>query len=68
MKGLVGVGEMVNLVREPHNQYDSNAIQIKNIGMRQVGHLPRNVASKLASMLDQNQITVEGVMSEGNCE
>lgn len=37
--GLVGRGEEVSLVREPHNRYDRNAIQVKNIGGTQVcGH------------------------------
>lgn len=45
-----------------------NAIQVKNIGGTQVGHIPRNVASKLAPLMDNGFITVEGVMHEGNCE
>ncbi|KAL0956474.1 hypothetical protein HGRIS_002620 [Hohenbuehelia grisea] len=65
-KGLVGAGEEVLLVREPHNRYDSNAIQVKNIGRAQVGHLPRNVAAKLAPLMDRRSITVEGVIHEGN--
>ncbi|EMD31673.1 hypothetical protein CERSUDRAFT_88802 [Gelatoporia subvermispora B] len=65
-KGLVGPGEEVRLVREPHNKYDRNAIQVKNIGHVQVGHVPRNVAAKLAPLMDRNVVTVEGVMHEGN--
>ncbi|PCH43964.1 hypothetical protein WOLCODRAFT_133049 [Wolfiporia cocos MD-104 SS10] len=65
-KGLVGVGEEVRLVREPHNNYDRNAIQVKNIGGTQVGHVPRNVAAKLAPLMDKSLVTVEGVMHEGN--
>ncbi len=30
-RGLVGYGEQVNLVREPNNQYDRNAIRVMNI-------------------------------------
>lgn len=37
-----------------------------NIGQVQVGHVPRNVASKLAPLLDRNIVTVEGVMKDGN--
>ncbi|KAI0690203.1 SNF2 family N-terminal domain-containing protein [Cerioporus squamosus] len=48
------------------NPYDRNAIQVKNIGGTQVGHIPRNVAAKLAPLMDSNLITVEGVMHEGN--
>ncbi|EPQ57350.1 hypothetical protein GLOTRDRAFT_74086 [Gloeophyllum trabeum ATCC 11539] len=65
-KGLVGPGEEVRLVRQPTNQYDRNAIQVKNIGGTQVGHLPRQVAAKLAPLLDRGLVTVEGVMHEGN--
>ncbi|KAJ7497415.1 SNF2 family N-terminal domain-containing protein [Mycena latifolia] len=65
-RGLVGPGEEVQLIREPHNQYDRNAIQVKNIDSAQVGHLPRNIVSKLAPMLDQGMVTVEGVMIQGN--
>ncbi|KAH7924627.1 hypothetical protein BV22DRAFT_1129678 [Leucogyrophana mollusca] len=65
-KGLVGPGEEVRLIREPHNQYDKNAIQVKNIGGTQVGHIPRAVASKLSPLLDRRAVTVEGVMHDGN--
>ncbi|KII92184.1 hypothetical protein PLICRDRAFT_133581 [Plicaturopsis crispa FD-325 SS-3] len=64
--GLVGAGEEVRLIREPHNKYDHNAIQVKNIGHHQVGHIPRNVAGRLAPLLDRNAVTVEGVMQTGN--
>ena len=46
--------------------YPRNAIQVKNIGQTQVGHIPRDVASKLAPLLDRKMITVEGSMREGN--
>ncbi|KAF9451964.1 hypothetical protein P691DRAFT_772701 [Macrolepiota fuliginosa MF-IS2] len=65
-KGLVGPGEEVVLVREPQNSYDPNAIQVKNIGQVQVGHVPRNVAAKLAPLLDRKIVTVEGVITDGN--
>ncbi|KDR75774.1 hypothetical protein GALMADRAFT_248461 [Galerina marginata CBS 339.88] len=65
-KGLVGPGEEVVLVREPQNPYDRNAIQVKNISRVQVGHLPRNVASKLSPLLDRRVVTVEGVINDGN--
>ena len=34
--GLVGLGEQVNLVREPTNRFDSNAIKVTNISNIQV--------------------------------
>ena len=39
---------------------------MKNIGHVQVGHLPRNVASKLATLMDRQLVTVEGVVNDGN--
>ncbi|KAF8520324.1 SNF2 family N-terminal domain-containing protein [Hysterangium stoloniferum] len=60
-KGMVGPGEEVQLVREPHNRYDSNAIQVLNISGMQVGHIPRNISSKLAPLIDRNLVTVEAL-------
>ena len=45
-----------------------NAIAVQNIGRTQVGHLPRQVAAKLAPYIDAGLITVEGTMNEGNCK
>ncbi|KAG6813556.1 hypothetical protein H0H92_009948 [Tricholoma furcatifolium] len=64
--GLVGPGEQVMLIREPGNKFDRNAIQVKNIGRTQVGHLPRTVAQKLAPLMDQRLVTVEGIINDGN--
>lgn len=64
--GLVGAGEEVQLIREPNNRYDRNAIRVSNIAGSQVGHIPKNVASNLAPLLDRGEITVEGVMKQGN--
>ncbi|KIJ49379.1 hypothetical protein M422DRAFT_65895 [Sphaerobolus stellatus SS14] len=65
-QGMVGPGEEVTLVREPHNRFDSNAIQVLNISGEQVGHLPRNIAAKLSPLMDRDLITVEGVIHQGN--
>ncbi|KAL1760634.1 SNF2 family N-terminal domain-containing protein [Schizophyllum commune] len=64
--GLVGAGEEVQLIREPNNRYDRNAIRVSNIAGSQVGHIPKNVAARLAPLLDRGEITVEGVMKQGN--
>ncbi|KAM6502461.1 SNF2 family N-terminal domain containing protein, partial [Amanita muscaria] len=64
--GLVGPGEEVLLLREPNNRYDRNAIQVQNISRIQVGHLPRQIAVKLAPLLDRRVITVEGEINDGN--
>ncbi|KAG8948964.1 hypothetical protein FRC04_009165 [Tulasnella sp. 424] len=65
-RGMVGAGELVSVVREPTNRYDSNAIRVLNASETQVGHLPRPVAAKLAPLMDQGRVSVEGVMKNGN--
>lgn len=52
--GFATPGEQVMIKREPGNPYDSNAIRINNVQGTQIGHLPRNLASKLASYLVSN--------------
>lgn len=37
--------------REPSNPYDSNAIRIDNVQGTQIGHLPRQLAEKLAGFM-----------------
>ncbi|CAE6481588.1 unnamed protein product [Rhizoctonia solani] len=66
--GLVGPGEQVALVREPTNRYDQNAIQVMNIGLRQVGHIPKQTAANLAPLIDRELILVEGTMNDGNLQ
>ena len=61
--GLVGPGEEVSLVREPSNIHDRNAIRVLNISGEQVGHIQRNISSRLAPLMDRNMITVEGTAS-----
>lgn len=45
-----------------------NSIAVQNIGRKQVGHVPRKIAAKLAPLMDANLITLEGTMNQGNCE
>jgi SWI/SNF-related matrix-associated actin-dependent regulator of chromatin subfamily A3 len=47
-RGHATLGEHVILRREPSNQYDRNAIRVDNVMGHQIGHIPRNVAAKLA--------------------
>jgi SWI/SNF-related matrix-associated actin-dependent regulator of chromatin subfamily A3 len=61
--GRVTVGEYVTVRREPRNQYDSNAIRIDNIQAKQIGHIPRQVAAKLASLIDSRDLLVEGAVT-----
>ena len=61
--GRVTVGEYVTVRREPGNQYDSNAIRIDNIQAKQIGHIPRQVAVKLAGLIDARDLLVEGAVT-----
>uniref|UniRef100_A0A7N0TAB6 DNA/RNA helicase protein n=1 Tax=Kalanchoe fedtschenkoi TaxID=63787 RepID=A0A7N0TAB6_KALFE len=54
--------EMVALVREPQNEYDSNAIAVTDIRMAKVGHIERSVAAVLSPLLDRNLILVQGIV------
>jgi len=49
--GVATMGEQVMVQREPGNPYDSNAIRINNVQGTQIGHLPRNLAAKLAPFM-----------------
>lgn len=49
--GYATPGEQVMVKREPSNQHDSNAIRIDNVQGTQIGHLPRQLAFKLAPYL-----------------
>ncbi|EGY13851.1 DNA repair protein RAD16 [Verticillium dahliae VdLs.17] len=61
--GNASAGEIVLCNREPHNQYDSNALQVTNVLGDQIGHIPRNVAAKLAPYLDRGEIILECQLS-----
>ncbi|ESZ89846.1 hypothetical protein SBOR_9777 [Sclerotinia borealis F-4128] len=61
--GYASPGEQVIVRREPGNPYDSNAIRISNVQGTQIGHLPRNLALKLAGFLDARTIVLEGILA-----
>ena len=50
--GVIHEGEMADLVREPGNPYDGNAVRVDNLRGVQVGHLKRVFAAALAPILD----------------
>ncbi|KAF5872570.1 putative rad5-like protein [Botrytis fragariae] len=62
-EGYATAGEQVMIRREPGNPYDSNAIRINNVRGTQIGHLPRELAAKLAGFLDARTIVMEGVLT-----
>ncbi|APA13003.1 hypothetical protein SS1G_08499 [Sclerotinia sclerotiorum 1980 UF-70] len=61
--GYASPGEQVMIRREPGNQYDSNAIRVNNVQGTQIGHLPRELAAKLAGFLDAKTIVMEGILA-----
>ena len=50
--GVVHTGEYVNLVREPRNAHDANAVRVDNLAGVQVGHIRRQLAAALAPLMD----------------
>ncbi|XP_048844341.1 helicase-like transcription factor isoform X3 [Brienomyrus brachyistius] len=60
--GVVNKGEMISLVREPHNPYDRNAVMVANVYGNQVGHIRRQLAAPLAEIMDNKLARVEGVV------
>ncbi|KJZ79301.1 hypothetical protein HIM_01452 [Hirsutella minnesotensis 3608] len=61
--GYASPGEAVLCHREPHNQYDRNAIRVENVMYQQIGHLPRKVAEKLAPYMDSGDIKLEAELT-----
>eukprot|EP00536_Pseudo-nitzschia_multiseries_P013974 jgi/Psemu1/327386/estExt_fgenesh1_pg.C_6390001 len=51
--GTAHRGEYVNIVREPHNPYDGNAIRVDNMQGEKVGHIKRQLAAILAPLMDR---------------
>ncbi|KAK9246230.1 SNF2 family N-terminal domain-containing protein [Lipomyces tetrasporus] len=58
--GAIMSGDMVNVARDKYNQYDSNAFRVDNMSGQQVGHLPRDMARKLAKYGDSGAIQLKG--------
>ncbi|KAL8736232.1 MAG: hypothetical protein Q9166_000387 [cf. Caloplaca sp. 2 TL-2023] len=61
--GCATVGEYVSIRREPTNQFDSNAIRVSNVMRDQIGHIPRQMAAKLARYMDAGSLLVEGSLA-----
>ncbi|XP_009296828.1 helicase-like transcription factor isoform X2 [Danio rerio] len=63
--GAVNKGEMVSLVREPHNPYDRNAVMVANVYGSQVGHIKKELAAAMAYIMDNKLARVEGIVPYG---
>lgn len=60
--GTITGREILGLIREPLNPYDSNAIKVLNTQTLQVGYIERAVAAALAPLLDAHIIHVEAIV------
>ena len=56
----VNSNEHVALEREPENKFDINAIKVKNVANKQVGHIKRDLAKPLAFIVDKGLARMEG--------
>ncbi|KAI4223136.1 MAG: hypothetical protein L6R36_005639 [Xanthoria steineri] len=61
--GCATVGEFVSIRREPTNTFDPNAIRVSNVMRDQIGHIPRQIAAKLARYMDAGSLLVEGSLA-----
>lgn len=52
--------DMVHLVRNPDNQYDQNAIEVRS-GDQLLGHIPKDIAARLAPRMDAGTSYVAAV-------
>ncbi|KAH8702541.1 putative SNF2 family helicase [Talaromyces proteolyticus] len=62
-RGHATLGEHVVVAREPNNQYDPNAIRVLNVMGQQIGHIPRQIAAKLAKYMDERSLIIEGILT-----
>ncbi|RYH06525.1 HIRAN domain-containing protein [Tropicimonas sp. IMCC6043] len=62
-------GDRLQLVRQPENPYDGNAVEVwwRN-GRLQLGHLPRDVATKVAPLIDAGDAIRCYAVNSGNGE
>jgi hypothetical protein len=61
-EGEVDKGDKVSFKRDPANTHDKNAIEVHNPGNKMVGHLPGEYVAFLAPLIDEEKITLEGVV------
>ncbi|OQD71134.1 hypothetical protein PENPOL_c001G10048 [Penicillium polonicum] len=62
-RGRANPGERVIINRDANNQYDRNAIKVNNVMGAQVGHIPRQMAAKLAPYMDARDLIIEGTLT-----
>lgn len=62
------VHEPVNLVREPKNKIDSNAIHVKRLNGQSLGFVGKLKAQKLSSFLDEGKIDTRAYIIDIKCD
>jgi len=45
-------GDPLQLVRDPENEFDTNAVQVRNENGDLLGHLPKDTAAEVAPLMD----------------
>lgn len=60
--GRVSLGDELELLREPTNPYDRNAVVVARLDGGQIGHVPREDAEAVAPLLDR------GAMYQASCK
>lgn len=58
------LGELVRLRRDLGNEFDSNAIRVEARSGQHLGYVPRNIAGKLASYIEERQYLLDAVVTE----
>jgi single-stranded-DNA-specific exonuclease len=61
--GLLTEWEQVFLIREPDNDFDSNAIKVQRWDHQQLGYLNRGLAKILAPRMDRNGRFIKATVS-----
>ncbi|XP_073140653.1 putative SWI/SNF-related matrix-associated actin-dependent regulator of chromatin subfamily A member 3-like 1 isoform X2 [Henckelia pumila] len=61
-QGTISGRELVALVRDEFNPYDPHAIKVLNTRSVQIGHVERSAAAVLSPLIDENLVTLEGIV------
>lgn len=56
-------GMLVQLVREPDNPADPNAIAVRDTTGRRIGYLPREIAEQYAGLIDHGLVRLQGQLA-----
>lgn len=60
------VGDTLDFYREPGNEYDANAIMVKNIEGMKIGYVPKHDNIVFARLMDAGKLLVGEIVSLNN--